>query len=113
MYCMKDNNKLNYTYDENGIINNMVSDNDGNLNVIASVINNVNNKNFDNRVTNIKDIPRQFNIVGVKSKTDDVIKRVNSYYPSEYRQPGNLRVRHAEQCQERSAEQCGQSGCLL
>ena len=59
MYIMKDNNKLNYTYDDNGIINNMVNDNDGNLNVIASVVNNV-NKNFDNRVISVKDIPIKF-----------------------------------------------------
>ena len=71
---MKDNDKLNYI---NGIINNMISDNDGNLNVIASVINNVNNRNSDNRVISIKDIPREFNVVSVKNKTDDVIKRVN------------------------------------
>ena len=71
---MKDNNKLNYN---NSIINNMISDNDGNLNVIASVINNVNVRNCDNRVIYVKDIPLQFNIVGVRNKTDDVIRRVN------------------------------------
>ena len=77
MYGMKDSNKLNYTYDDNGFINNMVSDNDGNLNVIASVINNVNSKNCDNRVISVKDIPSQFNVVSVKNKTDGVIRRVN------------------------------------
>ena len=35
---MKDNNKLNNAYDNNRIINNMINDSNGNLDVIASVM---------------------------------------------------------------------------
>ena len=51
---MRKNNRLNYTCD-----------------------NNVNDKNFDNLVINVKDVPRQFKFLSVKNKTDGVIKRVN------------------------------------
>lgn len=89
---MKDNNKLKIAYDDNGIVNNMVSDSNGNLDVIASVINNFNGSNFDNKVISIKNIPQGFDMVSVKEKTNGVINRVNAMFKNNYNNNDNQLV---------------------
>ena len=75
---MNDNKKFKNGYDYNGIVKGMINDNDGNLDVIASVINNANRNNIvENKVIGIRDVTSKFDMVSARNKTDDVINRVN------------------------------------
>ena len=90
---MKDNNKLNNAYDNNRIIDNMVNDSNGNLDVIASVMYNIKtNNNFDNKVISIKNIPQGFNMVSVREKTNGVINRVNAMFNNNFNNNDNQLV---------------------
>ena len=90
---MKDNNKLNNAYDNNRIIDNMINDSNGNLDVIASVMYNIKtNNNFDNKVISIKNIPQGFNMVSVREKTNGVINRVNAMFNNNFNNNDNQLV---------------------
>lgn len=90
---MKDNNKLNNAYDNNRIIDGMINDSNGNLDVIASVINNIKtNNNLDNKVISIKNIPQGFNMVSVREKTNGVINRVNAMFKNNFNNNDNQLV---------------------
>ena len=90
---MKDNNKLNNAYDNNRIIDNMINDSNGNLDVIASVMYNIKtNNNLDNKVISIKNIPQGFNMVSVREKTNGVINRVNAMFNNNFNNNDNQLV---------------------